>query len=80
MALSRSGMTCRSWLYWSSIVCDGSSVAAVGGGGSGECSLTGLVEEASLIGGAGWQILISGSGVGDGGGGVCSRLMDSGGC
>ena len=69
MAWSRPGMACRSWLCWSSIACVDSSVAVVGGG-SVECSLTGLVEEASLIGAAGWQILISGSGVGNGGGGV----------
>ena len=51
------------------------------GDGEGvERSSIDLVGEASLIGGAGWQFLTSGSGVGDGGGGVCSRLMVSGGC
>ena len=52
-------MACRSWLYWSSIACVGSSVAVVGGG-SVECSfegmggaLTGLVGEVSLVGAAG---------------------------
>ena len=80
MALINAGMAWRSWLYWSSIACDGASVGAVGDGEGVERSSTGLVEEASLFGGAGWQFLTSGSGVGDGGGGVCSWLMDSGGC
>ena len=62
-------MACRFWLYWLSIACIGSSVAAVGGE-SVECSLTGLVEEASLIGASGVQILISGSEVGDEDGGL----------
>ena len=78
MALISAGMAWRSWLYLSNIACGGASVAAVGDGEGVEWSSTGLVEEASLIGGAGWQFLTSGSGVGDGGGGVCSRLMDVG--
>jgi hypothetical protein len=59
IAWSRPGMTCRSWLYWSSIVCVGLSVAVVGDGSVG-CSFvglvgasTGLVGEASLVGEAG---------------------------
>ena len=69
MALIRAGMAWRSRLYWSNIACDGV-----------ELSLSVLVGEASLVGGVEWQFLTSGSGVGDGGGGVCSKLMDSGGC
>jgi hypothetical protein len=80
-------MACRSWLYWSNIACVGLSVTVVGDRGV-ECSLVGLggplldlVGEASLVGEAEWQILMSGSGVGGAdGGGVCSRLMGSGGC
>ena len=67
-------MACRSWLYWSSIACVGSSVPVVGDGSVG-CSFVGLgrpsaglVEEASLVFEAGWQVLMAESGVGDGGG------------
>ena len=56
IARCRPGMACRSWLYWSSIACVGSSVTAVGDG-SVRCSfvgpggaLTGLMGEASLCG------------------------------
>ena len=80
MASISAGMAWRSWLYWSNIACDGASVAAGGDGEGVERSLAGLVQEASLVGGMGWQFLTSGSGVGDGGGGVCSKLMNSGGC
>ena len=80
VALISAGMVWRSWLYWSNIACDGALVVAVGDGEGVERSSTGLVEEASLIGEAGWHFLTSGSGVGDGGGGVFSRLMNSGGC
>jgi hypothetical protein len=67
-------MACRSWLYWSSIVCVGSSVPVVGDGSVG-CSLVGLVRpsaglvgEESLVFEAGWSVLMAESGVGDGGG------------
>jgi len=67
-------MACRSWLYWSSIVCVGSSVPVVGDGSVG-CSLVGLVRpsaglvgEESLVFEAGWPVLMAESGVGDGGG------------
>ena len=67
-------MTCRSWLYWSSIACVGSSVTVVEGG-SVKCSFVGLdgasiglVGEALLVIEAGWQVLMAKSGVGDGGG------------
>ena len=80
MALMRAGMAWRSRLYWSNIACDGASVAAGGDGEGVEWSWAGLVEEASLVGGVEWQFLTSGSCVGGGGGGVCSRLMIAGGC
>ena len=52
-----------------------------GGDGEGvEWSWSGLVEEASLVRGVVWQLLTSGSCVGGGGGGVCSKLMNAGGC
>jgi hypothetical protein len=68
-------MACRSWLYWSSIACVGSSVPVVGDGSVG-CSVVGLggpsaglvVGGASLVFEAGWQVLMANSGVGDGGG------------
>jgi hypothetical protein len=40
---SRSRRACRAWLYWSSIVCVGSSVPVVGDGDV-ECSLVELGE------------------------------------
>ena len=61
MVLISAGMAWRSWLYWTSIACDGASVAAVGGGEGVERSSTGLVEEASLVGGVEWQFLTFGS-------------------
>ena len=67
-------MACRSWLYWFSIACKGSSVPVVGDGRVG-CSFVALggpsadlVGEASLVIEAGWQVLMAGSGFGDGGG------------
>ena len=58
---SLTGMAWRSGLYWSNIACDGASVAAGGDGEGVERSWTGLVEEASLVGGVEWQFLTSGS-------------------
>jgi hypothetical protein len=59
-------MACRSWWYLSSIAWDeGVGYSFVGLGGTS----AGLVGEASLVLGAGWQVLMSGTGVGDGGGG-----------
>jgi hypothetical protein len=67
-------MACRSWLYWSSVACVGSSVPVVGGGRAG-CAFVGLggpsaglVGEASLVIESVWQVLMAGSEVGDGGG------------
>ena len=79
MVLRKAGMAWRSRLYWSNIACGDGSVAVVGDGGVVGWSWAGLVEMA-LIGGAGWQFVSSGSGVDDGGGGVCAKLMDAGGC
>ena len=57
MVLMKAGMAWRSRLYWSKIACDSASVA-VGGDGEGvEWSWSGLVEEASLVGGVEWQFL-----------------------
>ena len=72
------GMACRSWWYWSGVAWDESVEYSFVGLGE---SAVGLVGEASLVIGAGWQGLILGSGVGDKcGGDVWSRLMGSGGC
>ena len=54
-------MAWRSRPYWSNIACDGASVAAGGDGEGFEWSGSGLVEEASLVGGVEWQFLTSGS-------------------
>ena len=80
MVLMKAGMAWRSRLYWSNIACGDGSVAVVGDGGVVGGSWAGLVGVALWIGGPGWQFLSSGSGVGDGGGGVCSKLMNAGGC
>ena len=73
-------MAWRSRLYWSNIACGDGLVAAVGDGGVVEWSWAGLVGMVLLMGGAGWQFLSSGSGVGGGGDGVCSMLVNAGGC
>ena len=54
-------MAWRSRPYWSNIACDGASVTAGGDGEGVEWSWSGLVEEASLVGGVEWQFLTSGS-------------------
>jgi hypothetical protein len=59
---SRSGRACRIWLYWSSIVCVGSSVSVVGDGDV-ECSLVELGESSLglvVVGGYFWCVRLSG--------------------